>query len=139
MDKSPHLKSNQYLTVEIDITRTNKEIFEDLRALLAYYRDQIGPIKQENKSLPDYDPLKVWKLVVGKIGMTPPKDQEANSILWQVAKELDEDENAYDLKSERRKTKNKEVFPGTTEIYNNLQRAFQIAHIKILSFTPSEK
>jgi hypothetical protein len=135
MDKSHHLEENQYLKVQIDITRTNKEIFEDLRALLRYYREQIGPVKQENKSLTDYDPLKVWKLVVGKLGKTTTEYKEAKSILWQLATDLDKDQNTYDLWSEMPKTTYREDSPEV--IYGKLQNAYHKAHRKILAFTPS--
>jgi hypothetical protein len=139
MDKSPHLRDNQYLKVEIDITRTKKKIFADLRAILTYYRDQIGPVKQENKSLPEYDPFKVWKLVKSRLGRTPSEDQETTSLLWKIAKELEKDENAHDLWAEKRKMKNKEDSPIDRIFYGRLESAFQIARRTILKFTPSEK
>jgi hypothetical protein len=139
MDKSPHLRDNRYLTVEIDMRETKTGIIADLNPLLGYYHEQIGPVKQEEKSIPDYDPLKVWKLVVNKLGKTPPGVKEANHILWQVARELENNPNAFGLWSEKRKTKNKVDTTTDKDIYRKLQTAFQIARRKILSFTPSEK
>jgi hypothetical protein len=37
------LRDDRYLTVEIDIIRSNHEINKELKAILEYYRDQIGP------------------------------------------------------------------------------------------------
>jgi hypothetical protein len=132
------LRDNRYLTVEIDIICTDQEILRNLKALLNYYREQIGPVRQEKKSRPHYDPLKVWKLVKGKSCRSFPENREANSILWQVAGELDSDQNAYDLSYGKPKTANKEDSLTQNEIYKKLQKVFQLACHKILSFTPSK-
>jgi len=136
-DKTPHLRENKYLKVEIDITQTDTKIFTDLKAILGYYRNQIDRGRQEKKSRPHYDPLKVWKLVVDNLGKTPPENQEEKSVLWQVAGELDSDQNAYDIWSEEPQTIYRE--DSQQEIYKKLQKAYQIARRKILSFTSSKK
>jgi len=124
VDCAPHLKDGRFLTIRIDITRTDELIFSELKSHLWFYREVAEAAA--TKAVRDkfhYDPLEMWDYVMTETGGRLPSETELKNILWRKAQEIEAGSK-------------KENAPYTHNIYAQLRRAFHYALQQIARFNP---